>query len=77
MSSPPKDSQWFSKSDRTFVEVVKVENNEITFKSLLDSKVRSQSVEDFLKVNEPLTLDTSLYGGIPKVCSRDNFDSML
>lgn len=77
MSSPPKDSQWFSKSDRTFVEVVKVENNEITFKSLLDSKVRSQSVEDFLKVNEPLTLDTRLYGGIPKVCSRDSFDSML
>ena len=77
MASPPSNSQWFSKSNRTFVEVVKVDDKEITYKNLLNSKVRSDSIDDFLKINEPVTLDTSLRAGIPKVCSFTSLESFL
>ena len=79
MSSPPTNSQWFSRTNKTFVEVIKVNDKEyeITYKNLLNQKVRSNSIDDFLKINEPLTLDTSLHNGIPKVCSKNSLDSIL
>jgi len=77
MASPPIKSKWLSKSERTFIEVMKVDDKEITYKNLLNLKVRSKSIDDFLKINEPLTLDTSLHNGIPKVCSKNSLESML
>ena len=77
MSSLTSKSQWFSRSERTFVEVIKVDDKEITYKNVLNLKVRSNSIDNFLNINEPLTLDTSLYNGIPRACSRDSLDSML
>ena len=77
MASLTSKSQWFSRSERTFVEVIKVDDKEITYKNVLNLKVRSNSIDNFLNINEPLTLDTSLYNGIPRACSRDSLDSML
>lgn len=77
MSSPPINSQWFSKSERSFVEVIDVNEENVTFKNVVNLGVKSKSVDDFLKLNKRLTLDTSLHGGIPKVCSYSNLESNL
>lgn len=70
MASPPIKSRWLSPTQRTFVEVVEIKKEEVFYKNLIENDIiRSKSLDDFMKINEPLTLDTALYRGIPRMCS--------